>query len=302
MLLGVTAMKIKPVINAKVPDYPDKYDECIKRILNSSTPNRWIGTPIIGVLSAAVSLGLGGCAGPNEFEPNDPDNPVIVTSPPIIEHVLMGDVPAPTQYYFQGTHIPLFEFGDGTGSIGCVAIIAPVFMTEEEAFAVISTAFEEAGLYFSHFSGSMNNMSIPVTNLQGEDVDGKVLRGTLSPNGLLASYDLPVAFVSTSDIANWHQDIGDGPWISFSTYQIKQAALALSENNKDLVVFYDPVAGEVSYDKLWSIEKEDGESDESFWARMDEVRKEIHENALAESIKLLQQQVDAFIAWLFEIS
>jgi len=297
-------MKIKPVTDAVTPNYPDKYNENIKRILTTSKPGRWIGTPLIGVLSAAVTLGLGGCADPKESENGELNNPIAILTPSITPtmHVLMGDVPAPTQYQFQGTYIPLFEFGKGTGSIGCVAITAPVFMSEEDAFAIIAAAFSEAGLLMTHYPGNIKNMNLPVTNLDGEDVENKTVQGTLTPDGKLTSYDLPVAFVSTSNVHSWHKEIGDGPFISRSVFYIKQAAQTLSENNAGLIVFYDPVAGNMDANKWWGLEREDGESDESFTARANAVRDEERKNAVAESEILLRQQVEAFIEWLFDMN
>jgi len=297
-------MKIKPVIEATTPNYPDKYNENIKRILNASKPNRWIGTPLIGVLSAAVTLGLGGCADPRDSEDNGANNPIAILTPSVTptQHVLMGDVPAPTNYQYQGTYIPLFEFGEGTGSIACVAVTAPAFMSEEEAFAIIAAAFSEAGLLMTHYPGNIKDMTLPVTNLFGEDVENKTVQGTLTPDGKLTSYDLPVAFVSTNDVHKWHKELGDGPYVSSSSFYIKQAAQTLAENNAGLVVFYDPAAGMIDGEKWWGLEREANESDESFSARADAVREEVIKSALAESEKLLRQQVEAFITWLFDMN
>ncbi|MCZ7584672.1 MAG: hypothetical protein M5R36_15785 [Deltaproteobacteria bacterium] len=41
---------------------------------------------------------------------------------------------------------PVFEHGEGRGSIGCVMVNGPVFLSEEEALAVIKTALEKRGL------------------------------------------------------------------------------------------------------------------------------------------------------------
>ena len=122
-------MKIKPVTTTTTPKYPDKYDKNIKNILIKNKPNRWVGTPLVGLLSAAVTFSLSGCAG-EELIPQGPETPgTAITTPAVrpTEYILMGDVPGPYQEIFQGTHIPLFEFGEGTGGIGCMAITAPVF-------------------------------------------------------------------------------------------------------------------------------------------------------------------------------
>ena len=304
-------MKIKPVTAEQKPNYPDKYNDEIKRILTSSKPARWVGTPLVGVLSAAVALGLGGCVGEQYGSPGvDPPEgglPIVISTPSITEHVLMGDVPAPSFYQFQGTYIPLFAFGEGTGGIGCVAISAPVFLSEEEAFEVISAAFAEAGLHISRQVGNMENINLPITNVHGrregrdENDRNATVQGNLKPDGMLTTHDLPVAFVSRSDVIDWHQDDGDGPWISWSSYYIKQAAQTLADNNAGLIVFYDPVAGELNREDLWKIEREEGESDEAFNHRYHEFIVEREKEALVESEQLLRKQVEAFIAWLFDM-
>lgn len=301
-------MKIKPVTTELKPNYPDKYNDEVRRILTASKPMRWVGTPIAGVLSAAVALGLVGCSGEQTGIHGSelPGGKIHgeTYTPKITQHIIAGDIPIPSHYMFQGTYIPLFEFGDGTGSIGCVAIVAPVFMTEEEAFEIISAAFAEAGLHINRHSGVLNNMNIPVTNTNGfggSEVTGEtIVKGTLQPDGLLTSHELPVEFVSNTDVSDWHRDDG-GPFISVSLYDMKQAAQTLAENNPGIIVFYDPVGGSVNYEIAWRLEREEGENDESFNTRVNEMMMEQRRNASAESEQLLRQQVEAFIAWLFDM-
>jgi hypothetical protein len=216
----------------------------------------------------------------------------------------MGDVPSPYQEIFQGTYIPFFEFGEGTGGVGCMAITAPVFLTEEEAFEVIAAAFAEAGLYLDKPSGYRPDVNFPITNINGEEVDrNKTVPGTLLSNEMfkLWTHDLTVKFVSITDVINWQDDPDAPPTTSVSSYNIKQAAETLATNNTAMAVFYDPVAGMVDYSTIFSIEQEDGESDEAFFARLDTIREEEQKKALAESEQMLRKQVEAFIAWLFQM-
>jgi len=297
-------MKIKPVTVEVIPNYPDKYNDNIKHMLITKKPNRWVSTPLVGLLSAAVSFSLVGCSNKNNNSHETETPGIEITTPFIkpVEHILYGDVPGPYQHIFQGTYIPIFEFGDGTGGIGCMAITAPVFMSEEEAFEVISAAFAEAGLYFYEPTGYRVEVNLPVTNIDGDEIDpNKTVQGNLMPDGWLATHDLTIKFVSRFDVADWHEDIDDSPKISFSSFNIKQAAQTLAENNTAMVVFYDPVAGIIDYDITRGIEQEENESDEDFYARISAIMEEEHRKALAESELLLRQQVDAFIAWLFEL-
>ena len=323
-------MKIRPVTKATAPKYPDKYNEEIRRVLMASKPARWLGTPLAaGMLAATVALGLSGCVTQADFARTGrnagaqgsaeyPDaEPSSEKSPDILDYVTMGIVAEPTPAWTDGVSeffdgikkggvtcsvaaaIPLFEYGEGTGAIGCVSITAPVFLSEEEAFAIIYAAFAEAGMELSKGGETLTDVKLPVTNMfdwESTDDQYKTKKGKMIPDGMLYDYELPVAFISTGDVEDWHEDTG--MWASVSEYNVKKTALTLNENNPCLAVFYDPVAGSVNYDKMWELEKGDEESDEEFYARWDAMAQEAALDARAESERLLRMQVDAFIDWL----
>ena len=320
-------MTIKPVKTAPTPKYPDKYNEEIRRILTFARPRRWVVTPLVaGMLTASIALGLAGCdVAPgrpggaegsgsgsgseggrpvsNEFVTDgvptqSPSTPPSPNTPDILEYVTLGEpMPFPTPYY--NMLIPLFEYGEGTGAIGCVSIVAPVFMSEEEAFAIIASVFAENGMGFSRGGATLEGVNLPVTNIyEWNDEEGCLMTkpGSLKPDGSLEEEDLPVAFVSYKDVESWHEDTGFG--MSISSYNVKKAARTLADNNTDLVVFYDPVAGNIEYDKIWEVHKEDDESEDDYYARFDALVEESRQAALAESEQTLRLQVEAFIAWL----
>ena len=318
-------MKIEPVKTAPAPKYPDKYNEEIRRILLYAKPRRWVGTPLVaGMLSVSIALGLAGCdvtpgrpggaAGSgtgSEYGAGRPSiteyttdgapiqSPATQSSldiPDINEYVTLGEpTPLPTPYY--NMLIPLFEYGEGTGAIGCVSIVAPVFMSEEEAFAIIASVFAENGMSLSKGGATMEDANLPVTNIyDGRENCIRTTPGDFTPDGTLDEGNLPVAFVSYKDIETWHEDTGFA--MSISGFDMKSAALMLAGNNPDLVVFYDPVAGNIDYDKIWEVHMEDGESEDDYYARFDALVEESRQDALAGSELLLRLQVEAFIAWL----
>lgn len=308
-------MTIKPIENITAPNYPDKYNEEIRRVLASAKPNRWIGAPFAtGMLAATVALSLSGCVSvppgtrisgtaPSEpvetsGRPAPPETaPTDERTPDISEYVTMGEpVPFPTNQY--SLLIPLFEYGEGTGSIGCVSIAAPVFLSEEEAFAIISAAFADVGMKLNRGGETLEMINIPVTNLFEFEKKADryaTVQGNMEPDGTLADLWLPVAFVSTKDVSSWHEDTG--MMASVVSYDAKKTAQTLAESNPGLVVFYDPIAG-LDYDKLWGLKQEDGESDQSYHARRSEMEQEASQAARAESERLLRMQAEAFIAWL----
>lgn len=292
-------MKIKPIESTSTPKYPDKYNEEIRQVLMSTQPNRWLGTPLAaGVLSAAVALSLSGCTlGYTTDGAPMPSPPAPVEIPSDIDNNFILGAPMPAQILPYDSLIPLFEYGEGTGAIGCVSIAAPVFMSEEEAFAVLSATFSEAGLILSQKAVTLKNINLPVTNmyeLGGEEGPYETKQGDLTPDGLL-EYDLPVIFISTKDVESWHKDTGMISTVS--TYKVKKTAQTLAENNPHLVVFYDPIAG-LDYSKLLTLERKDGESDESYYLRRSAAEQEEANVARTESERLLRLQAETFIAWL----
>ena len=194
--------------------------------------------------------------------------------------------------------IPLFEYGEGIGSFGCVSTAAPYFMPEDEAFAILQAAFSEAGVALEQGASTIKRATLPVTDSfdnSWEEKSLKTTKGALTPDGL--ANGIPVEFVSQADLSDWEKKQDDGMWISASTFGTKNAARTLAENNPGLLVFYDPVA-HADYERLWDMEQKKGESDEAFNARWQAIREQLREESKAESQQLLRQQVRAFVQWL----
>jgi len=136
-----TAMTIKPVKTMPAPGYPDKYAEESKRALAAATPRRWIAAPLAAGLAATVALGLSGCERATLGEPTQTPvesetidhttlgEPVMLPVPEpgtaaTTEYLTMGTIPAPTAPRTNpapaNVVVPLFEYGSGSGSIGCI--------------------------------------------------------------------------------------------------------------------------------------------------------------------------------------
>ncbi|MDR0489665.1 MAG: hypothetical protein LBH28_00265, partial [Oscillospiraceae bacterium] len=147
-------------------------------------------------------------------------------------------------------------------------------------------------------------MNIPETNMfefAEETVRDryKTVQSSLMPDGLVGESNLPIVFVSTKEVETWHRDTGE--WVSIAGYNIKKTAQTLAENNPDLVVFYDPVAGSVDYSKLWDLEQNEGESEEDYISRWEAAANEASQAARDESERLLRLQVEAFVDWLWSV-
>jgi hypothetical protein len=266
-------MKIKPVESITPPNYPDKYSAEHKQALTRALPKRWLKAPLALSLSAAVALGLSGCEAP--------------------PFAIMGMTPIPTDE--RGTDsatsdermfIPLFEFGNGTGSIGCVSVNAQHFMSEEEAFAILTATFEEAGLELVRNGTMLSNATIPVVDtFDWENMNRGTTQGYLQVNEVAG---ISVKFVAYSDLRDWQWQPQEGeevpPRVSANSYDTKSAARTLAENNAELVVFYDPLyRGTLP-----------GFNSENWREEIQNTREEWREK----SEQLLQQQANAFVQWL----
>jgi len=64
----------------------------------------------------------------------------------------------------EDTCIPVFEFGRGEGNVGSHVRSWPLFMSEEDALAIITATFAEVGLTLSPVPTIVENARIPVTN------------------------------------------------------------------------------------------------------------------------------------------
>jgi len=242
-------LKIQPVESAPKPQYPDKYSPETKQALASARPRRWAKAPLALSLSAAVALGFGGC---REYI-TDGVMPIpaypqgqLTGENGNTDYVTFGE-PAPMPVY--DLFIPLFEFGEGTGSIGCVAVTAPSFMSVEEAFAILISEFERAGLTLERGALTLSGMNVPVTSsFYGAEIN--ITSGDLKTDSLTGDYwNLPVMFVSREQLHKWGGDTSWGNYI-VAHYDTKGTAQVLAENNPGLVVFYDPVTMEESEELL----------------------------------------------------
>jgi len=209
--------------------------------------------------------------------------------------------PGSSQHSSFARFIPLFEYGVGTWNARLSAYPLPLFLSEEDAFAVISEVFAEVGMTLGHGGDMLENINLPVTNIFGEGlINGRyaTVLGNLEPDGTLEELWLPVVYVSAQDMENWHEDGGASPpGLDAFVYYFKKAAQALAENNPGLAVFYDPYA-DLDYDSLEQVTRNKGESDADYSARLSAIREEEAQAALDESKSLLRLQAEAFIAWL----
>ena len=268
-------MKIEPVKNMSAPRYPDKYTKEVQNALAAAHPQRWRTKPlVVGALAATVAIGLNNCSYGAEGAPVMPPEQVAprgditTTSPSAAATFQPIGVTSGENISFPTGIIPLFEYGGGTGSFGCVSVAAPYFMSEDEAFAIMKAAFAEANMELSkNRKGQQTILPLAIIAARGDDAP-ETITSSMMLDGL--ANDMPVEFVSQADIVKWKYLLDTG--LSIRSYYMKYAAQILTKNNPGVVVFYDPVSYVGS--------------------------KNTRMEARTESEQQLRNQVRAFIEWL----
>lgn len=242
-------MEIKPVKNAGEPNYPRKYDINGETISNS-VPKRWGSSAAAkAALAALAAFTLTGCTPqiPTAGVPLPPSatSEASFSTPDVS---IFAGIPAPSKVNVA----PLFEHGDGRGAFGCVMIAPPVFLSEEDALAVINEAAAQFGLSFSAENApEFSNIRRPVTDLnptgggacaQPDSTDNIT---SFKTDYADSQHGIAIEFVSTEDVKEW----SNGPsGATVEEYYTKDAADQLSDAFEEasyagfntVAVLYDP--------------------------------------------------------------
>jgi len=219
-------MKTKAIKQYKTPRYPDQYQPDLARLLAENRPLHWkAGTTVAGVaFSAAILLSMGAC---------DRIKPPAVT---------IGETAPPP------SAAPLFAQGDGIGVYGCDAVAAPVFLSEADAFAILSDEFKKQGLTVEKSSTRLENFPLPETrHLSTDDKRSEkpfsTQKGTLEIDFQVAGKPIEMEFVSTEDYDAWAKG---NAYSSVEKNDFKRAAQTLvngfgkQESHQTRAVFYEP--------------------------------------------------------------
>jgi len=115
-------MKPKPVWRAKVPAYPTRLQILADpAILERHVPPAWRATrDIASAVAVFLAANAAGCATGGKGSSGGTPLTAIVA--------------------------PIFEHGEGRGSIGCIAVLPPEFLSEEEAMDVIAGELKKVGV------------------------------------------------------------------------------------------------------------------------------------------------------------
>ncbi|MCL1895797.1 MAG: hypothetical protein FWG03_04545 [Clostridiales bacterium] len=272
--------KTTPVRKRTAPKYPDQYSIKLDRLLLQNRPLRWSASPVAGtVLSAVVMLGLSGCGG---------------TGKGFVEETVTGGEPLPVPYITS----PFFEHGAGIGAYGCVSVAAPVFLSEDDAYAIIKDEFEKRNLTVLKGGGSIQNIEIPKISPYYTGIDtksGETQIGVLEFDFQVKDKNIQMEYVSMDDMRSWESvepdENGEIVMSSVSSYNLKGAAQTL---NKSLNDRYSETAYGTFYDPAEMVDTlaipEDSDWEEAFG--------QLEEEARQKSADALRMQVTDFLGWL----
>ena len=193
---------------------------------------------------------------------------------------------------------PIFVHGSGRGAFGCLAVSAPVFLTEDEARQVIQQEAKTAGLEFEPDALTLHGVDVPVTNLYScFDVNGgrkpapAVEKRDLPLDGFDRNHNVAFEFVSFQDYADWQTKQPECV-SSVSVYDVKDAAAKLRDGLPTtppgpwLGIFYEPAAGSVGFTPKPSA------------SARQLTREEQREAARQQDGEELRKQVRDFLQWL----
>ena len=228
-----------------------------------------------------------------------------------------------TQQQNQGTIVaPIFVYGEGRGSTGCMAVAPPAFLSEDDAMQIIKEELGKHGFKLGK-GGDLEGveMQMLVPNIyEFKEEEGKKLETpvTLHADGIEFAKGVAIEFVSKLDLDvlrdKYFQEKLKRRDFSFHTssgrfYDTKKMAEYLAKEAKGkgnkkiyLGVFYDPAERNTSLlDSLrekWKAIEEGREIPKKKEKPM--TWEEREEHTRNESKKKLRQQVSDFADWLGE--
>jgi hypothetical protein len=231
-------VNITPLKRYRTPQYP------IQEVLRTHpellrlVPKRWADAPlVVSALSLACMIlaardGTGGDTSSN---------------------AKAAHKPAPYAKTETARIAPIFHHGEGRGAFGCVSVVAPVFLTEEEARQVITEEASAAGVHFSNVRKAIAGVERPVTYnselvFDARTREPKVRQSRLMLDGTDPQRNVSFEFVSNQDMKEWEIEEYYGASSSVYEYggrdaaELLQKGLAKIHADGAVAVFYDPVS------------------------------------------------------------
>jgi hypothetical protein len=273
-------MKIKAVKKAKSPEYPT-IEHYVKNPQNflKSIPKSWAKNKLLsGALATFVLCGFSGKDNASKSDATIEAIDKIPDNSNKDQHMKQEAVKDSVKV------APVFAHGDGSGAVGCVAVSAPVFITESEAKEIITSALKKENIVFPDSVLSFSFMSLPFGNncygYSNEKNDTGEVKVKLKYDGYNEKNNFAFFYISVDDYSRFSDSI-QKCWSTVESYNTKKAAEVLREElaeqqKVNAVVFYDPIVKEN-------------------WSRDNYEKSENKANEDARA--MLLKQVEDFIRW-----
>ncbi|MBP7402859.1 MAG: hypothetical protein KBA30_09605 [Clostridia bacterium] len=253
---------IQPIASYAAPRYPTREGVANDPTVLGALPARWGAKPAVCMaLLFTLSSGLAGCRGGSWRNPS-------------------GGTREPAELV-----VPVFEHGDGTSTYGCMCVVPPVFLSEEEAQNVIREEAERRGVRFTE-TREIQGDRFPAFRPGDPDSSAsqQTWAGTLTLDGFDPALGIGYEFVSSADLDKWAAD--SMYWSSVTNYDMKATAERLADVVTDTAVFYDPGPDYSGFDR-------DHDRD-----TMEAYRQAFEAEQRERIIEDLRSQVRDFLDWL----
>lgn len=294
-------MQTKPLKSYRTPAYPDKNIFLRNPGIMRTLPERWKGNARIGIAVSFFSmLMLTGCL--QKIDDNDEAVPKVREGVEL--SVIQNDTP--------GLIAPIFKHGDGRGSFGCVSVAPPTFLSEAEAFEVISEEAKKEGIIFKEDALKLDGVDIPITSLKYDTGENntknlKSKKGRLAMDGFDVNMKIAFEFVSKDDVVEWKGD--EGVYSTVESYDALSSAEKLKDGldgrneGNTVALFYDPMDFEKEMHdkyqkKLNEISTNDKLSDDEKNEKWRDTFQKYEDELKELKLTQLKEQVKDFIGWL----
>ncbi|MCL1859401.1 MAG: hypothetical protein FWF92_09265 [Oscillospiraceae bacterium] len=230
--MKIVDVKVMPVKKYAFPKYPTLEDAQCAPLLLRKLPSRWEkNAKVVAAVGLLGAMTLTSCG---ILEPKNNTG---------------------TGYSAESENFlnvaPIFVHGEGTGSMGCVMIAPPVFLSEQEALAIIKSETETSGLNFSAVPPeytATNNKAKETSQYSWENQKYVLGGGNVGLDLYDDKKGVAVTYISMLEAEERYVDKNGEVtmWSSVSSYHSKELAELtaddFSQQNGDISVgvLYDP--------------------------------------------------------------
>ena len=283
----INNISVTPVKKYTAPKYPTKIETVQTPGLLKKLPTNWEKN--VAVIAAVGMLGA-----------------MSLTSCRVFESDTETGRPSPTSGENPGQEIvenllnvaPIFLHGSGTGSIGCDMVAPPVFLSEQEALAIIKSVAETEGLTFGDKPPEYTATKNEIEARSNREKNYILGNGNIGLDLYDDEKGVAVTYISMEAA---EQIYHDGPWSSATLYAPRELAeltaedFAAQQGDITIGVFYDPNKSWESEEHQKIFAEYNNHNSEKSWEERVEQYKHDVKLLIEEN---LRAQVRDFIEWL----